>query len=49
MEMKLLDSFGSIDDNFAFLNADEYAYSAGSRIVVRPFKTSDIKENRYLE
>lgn len=49
MDMKILDSFGYVDDNLVFLNMDEYAYSAGAKIVVRPFKTSDEKKNKYLE
>lgn len=49
MEMKLLDSFGPIDDNFSILLDDEYAYSAGARIVIRPLITSSEKENKYLE
>ena len=42
-------AFGYVDDNLVFLNVDEYAYSAGAKIVVRPFKTSDEKKNKYLE
>ena len=38
-----------IQDNIGYLNDDEYAYSAGSKIVVRPFKSSDNKELKYLE
>ena len=49
MDMKILDSFGYVDDNLVFLNVDEYAYSAGAKIVVCPFKTSDEKKNKYLE
>lgn len=49
MEMKILDSFGFVDDNLVFLNGDEYAYTAGAKIIVRPFKTSDEKKNKYLE
>ena len=49
MEMKIVDSFGFVDDNLVFLNGDEYAYTAGAKIIVRPFKTSDEKKNKYLE
>ena len=49
MEMKLLDCFGFVDSNFSFLNVDEYAYTSGCNLVVRPFKTSDIHENKYLK
>ena len=47
--MKLIDSFGNVDNNLAFLNSDQYAYSAGSNIVVRDLKTSDEKLNFYLK
>ena len=49
MSIKFLDSFSYIQDNIGYLNDDEYAYSAGSKIVVRPFKSSDNKELKYLE
>ena len=49
MDMKILDSFGYVDDNLVFLNVDEYAYSAGAKIVVRPFKKRKKKKNKYLE
>jgi hypothetical protein len=49
MEMKLIDSFGYVDNNLAFLNSDQYAYSAGSNIVVRDLKISDEKQNFYLK
>ena len=31
-----------IEDNIGYLNDDEYAYSSGSKIVVRPFKSSSV-------
>lgn len=49
MEMKLLDTYGRIDENFSVLFDDEYAYSSGSRIVIRPLITSTEKKNKYLE
>lgn len=49
MEMKLLDAYGPIPENSVFLNLDEYAYSAGSRIIIRPVATSENTENNYLE
>jgi len=49
MSIKFLDSFSYIQDNIDYLNDVEYAYSSGSKIVVRPFKSSDNKELKYLE
>ena len=49
MSINLLDSFGYIQDNIGYLNEDEYAYSAGTKIIVRPFKTLDNKELKFLE
>jgi hypothetical protein len=49
MSIKFLDSFSYIQDNIGYLNDEEYAYSAGSKIVVRPFKSSDVKDLKYLE
>ena len=49
MSMKFLDSFGYISDNICYLNEDEYAYSAGSKIVIRTFKSTEAKELRFLE
>jgi hypothetical protein len=49
MDMKLLDSYGPIDDNLVFLNSDEYAYIAGSQVVIRPFKTSENMKNKYIK
>ncbi len=47
--MKFLDSFGYIPDNICYLNEDEYAFSAGSKIVIRAFKTSEVKDLKFLE
>ena len=49
MSMKFLDSFGYIPDNICYLNEDEYAYSTGSKIVVRTFKSSEAKDLKFLE
>jgi len=49
MSFKFLDSFSYIQDNIGYLNEDEYAYSAGSKIVVRPFKSSENKDVKCLE
>ena len=49
MSMKILDSFSFIQDNLCYLNEDEYAYSAGSRIVIRTFKSSEAKDLKFLE
>ena len=48
MDMKLLDSYGQIDNNLVFLNVEQYAYIAGSQIVVRPFKTTENFTNKYI-
>ena len=47
--MKLLDSYGPIDDNFVYLNVDEYAYISGAQIVIRPFKTTENMRNKYIK
>jgi len=49
MSLNFLDGFSFIQDNIGYLNDDEYAYSAGSKIVVRSFKSSDNKELKILE
>ncbi len=49
MSINFLDGFSFIQDNICYLNDDEYAYSAGSKIIVRPFKSSDNKELKVLE
>lgn len=49
MSITVLQSFGYIQDNLGYLNDEEYAYSAGSKIVVRTFKTVDNQKCKYLE
>lgn len=49
MSMVFLDSFSYIQDNLCYLNEDEYAYSAGSKIVIRTFKSSETKDLKFLE
>jgi len=49
MSIRLLDSFSYIQDNIGYLNDDEYAYSAGSKIIVRSFKSSENKDIKFLE
>ena len=49
MSIKFLDSFSYIQDNIGYLNDDEYAYSAGSKIIVRSFKSSENKDIKFLE
>jgi len=49
MSIRFLDSYSYIHDNIGYLNDDEYAYAAGSKIIVRPFKSSDNKELKILE
>jgi hypothetical protein len=49
MELQSLESFGPIDHNIVILNNDEYAFMAGSSIIVKQFKTSGERDYKFLK
>lgn len=49
MELQPLESLGPIDQNLVILNYDEFAFMAGSSIIVKQFKTSGEREYKFLK
>lgn len=48
MELKIIDAYGQLPEDFAYLNIEEYIYSAGAQIVVRQLSTNQEIKNVYL-
>jgi len=49
MELPTLEVFGRIDKNFVILNSSEYAFIAGSFIIVKPLISSSERGYKYLK
>jgi hypothetical protein len=49
MDLQLVDVIGKVDRKSVLLNTEEYAYISGSHLIIKQFKSSYEKANKYLK